>query len=462
MSQAGQRRTIGASAVQPSHLSAGPILAVKLENEPRTHPLPSGEPHVPTVIQIERGLVVAGAVLLALLIAFIAAGGLYLRTSQEPAHRGTARLSIDLSRIGISKSGPLRIDYQRLDRRMRQLAADRSVMGVAIVTIENGDISFAKGYGVTTDGPGGKPVDAHTVFRWASVSKGVAATLVAKLAEKKKLSLRDPVARWAPSLKLPQEAQHVATIDNLLSQSLGIWKNAYDQDLEDGNDPKEIRSRLNQIPLLCPPGKCYSYQNIAYDAASEAAENAGRKPYAELVKEELFAPLGMQSASVTREGLQSSPSWAPPHNGRHELEVSDAYYRVPAAGGINSSIIDLGIWMRAQMGEMPRVLSPKLLRTLHSPRIRTFSIHRQRALDQALKDASYGLGWRIWHYNGRELIGHRGAVDGYRSLILFDPLLKAGVGMLWNSQAVEPTGIQLEVFDMLYNLPFKDWVELER
>ncbi len=443
-------------------LSAGPILAVKLENQSPGEARPSGEPHVPTVTQIERGLVVAGAVLLAVLIAFIAAGGFYLRKSQEPTHRGAARLSIDLSRIGITKSGPLRIDYRRLDQRMRRVAAERSVVGIAIVTIENGDISFAKGYGVTTDGPDGKPVDAHTVFRWASVSKGVAATLVDKLAEQKKLSLRDPVARWAPSLKLPENADQIATIENLLSHSLGIWKNAYDQDLEDGNDPKEIRSRLNQIPLLCPPGKCYSYQNIAYDAASEVAENAGRKPYAELVQKELFAPLGMQSASVTREGLESSPSWAPPHNGRRELKVSDAYYRVPAAGGINSSIIDLGIWMRAQMGEMPRVLSPRLLRSLHGPRIRTFSIHRQRELDRALKDASYGLGWRIWHYNGRELIGHRGAVDGYRSLILFDPLLKAGIGMLWNSQAVEPTGIQLEVFDMLYNLPSKDWVELER
>ena len=178
------------------------------------------------------------------------------------------------------------------------------------------------------------------------------------------------------------------------------------------------------------------------------------------MQDKLFGPLGMQSATVTREGLESSPSWARPHQGRRELKVADAYYRTPAAGGVNSSIIDLGLWMRAQMGRAPSVLSPSMLRELHSPRIRTFSIHRQRDLDRALKDASYGLGWRIWHYNGREVIGHRGAVDGYRSLILFDPVLKAGVGMLWNSTAVEPTGMQLEVFDMLYRQPFRDWMEL--
>jgi beta-lactamase class C len=435
---------------------------VKFPNDPRKDRVAPSERPVPTVIQIERGLIVAAVVIAAVLIAFMAAGGFYLRRVQETPKPGAERLSIDLSRIGISKSGPRRIDYGRLDRRMRLLAAERSVVGVAIVTIENGQISFAKGYGVTTDGDEGRPVDAHTVFRWASVSKGVAATLLAKMAEEKKLSLRDPVSRWAPSLKLPQDAQNVATIDNLLSQSLGIWKNAYDQDLEDGRDPKEIRGRLNQIPLLCPPGKCYSYQNIAYDAASEAAEHAGHKSYAELTQQELFGPLGMQSATTTRDGLMSSPNWARPHTGRRELQVAEAYYRTPAAGGVNSSIIDLGLWMRAQMGQAPRVLSKRLLNDIHSPRIRTFSIHRQRELDQSLKEASYGLGWRIWHYQGRQVIGHRGAVDGYRSLILFDPLLKAGVGMLWNSNAVEPTGMQLEVFDMLYNLPTKDWLELEK
>lgn len=415
---------------------------------------------VPTVISVERGLVVAGAVLLALLIAFIAAGGIYWRSSQTPAKAPVSRLSIDLSRIGITKSGPTRIDYQRLDARMQRLAAKKAVVGVAIVTIENGEISFAKGYGVTTDG--GTPVNAHTVFRWASVSKGVAATLLARLAEQKKLSLTDPVARWAPSLRLPKGNERVATVENLLSQSLGIVKNAYDPDLEDGQDPKAIRNRLNVLFPMCPPGKCYAYQNIAYDAASEIAEHAGRASYARLVQTQLFDPLGMRSASTTREGLESAESWARPHQGRSEKKVKDAYYRVPAAGGINSSIIDMGIWMRAQMGEAPRVLSPRVLRELHTPRIRTYASHPPGEVDRALKDASYGLGWRIYHYAGREVIGHRGAVEGYRSLILFDPVLKAGVGMLWNSNAIEPTGIQLEVFDMLYRQPFHDWAKLDK
>jgi beta-lactamase class C len=423
---------------------------------------PDPDAPVPTVVSIERGLVVAGAVLLVLLIAFIAVGGFYFRAAKAPSAPAFTRLSIDLSRIGITKSGPTRIDYGRLDARMRRLAEKKSVVGVAIVTIENGELSFAKGYGVTTDGGNGQPVTAHTIFRWASCSKGVAATLLAKFAEQRKLALTDPVAKWAPSLKLPKGNEHVATVENLLSQSLGIVKNAYDPDLEDGQDPKAIRNRLNALFPMCPPGKCYAYQNIAYDAASEIAEHAGHASYDRLVREQIFGPLGMQSASTTRDGLESSPSWARPHQGRSEKKVSDAYYRIPAAGGINSSIIDLGLWMRAQMGEVPRVLSPSVLRALHTPRIRTYASHPPGEVDRALKDASYGLGWRIYHYAGREVIGHRGAVEGYRSLILFDPVLKAGVGMLWNSNAIEPTGIQLEVFDMLYRQPFHDWAKLDK
>ena len=51
---------------------------------------------------------------------------------------------------------------------------------------------------------------------------------------------------------------------------------------------------------------------------------------------------------------------------------------------------------------------------------------------------------------------------GYRSLILFDPALKSGVVAMWNSNAGQPGGLEFEVMDMLYRLPFRDWLELER
>jgi beta-lactamase class C len=59
------------------------------------------------------------------------------------------------------------------------------------------------------------------------------------------------------------------------------------------------------------------------------------------------------------------------------------------------------------------------------------------------------------------VVGHRGGVRGYRSLIMFDPELRTGVVVLWNSSAIQPGGLEFEVMDMLYGLPFHDWMEVD-
>lgn len=358
--------------------------------------------------------------------------------------------------------GPHRIDYDRLDRAFEHLVEGGDMVGLAVAIVENGQFSFVKGYGVTQAG-GDDPVGPRTVFRWASLSKGVAATLVAELAARKKFSLDDPVGRYAPSLKLPEGTEKVATIRDLLSHRLGIVRNAYDDKLEEGQNPRAIRTALGTLPPYCKPGVCHAYQNVAYDAASEIVETVTHQRYATQAKKRLFAPLGMDSASLTKEGLEASPSWARPHRGRHGLAVEDAYYRVPAAGGVNSSIFDLGLWMRAQMGMVPAVLSQPLLATLHAQLVETDSARPRRSpYDHAMSDAYYGLGWREFHYQGHLLVGHRGAVSGYRSLILFDPAMKAGIAMLWNSESPKPVPAQMDVMDMLYGLPDHDWMGLEK
>src|SRR4030095_9041003 len=76
--------------------------------------------------------------------------------------------------------------------------------------------------------------------------------------------------------------------------------------------------------------------------------------------------------------------------------------------------------------------------------------------------AWYGYGGRSYQYAGHHIIGHRGGINGYRSLILFDPEKKSGVVALWNSNTNQPGGLEFEVMDMLYGLPFRDWLELNR
>lgn len=364
--------------------------------------------------------------------------------------------------VGESRAGPSVIDYRRVDERLRRLMVRNSMVGLGVGIIENGEIRFLQGYG-TTAADNHEPVTVDTVFRWASLSKGVAGDMVALLVHDHKLSLFDPINRWSASLRLPGGAEARATVSDVLTHRLGLFSHAQDSRLEDDYDPRWLRATLSTLHLICAPGQCHAYQNVAYDAASEVVERATGSPYREVVLQRLFRPLGMNSASLTREGLIGSPSWARPHvGGRHPIEVAEAYYRVPAAGGVNSSIKDLALWMRAQMGLAPDVLPPEVLAMVQEPRARTPGEDaRRRRQAERISQSHYGLGWRIYDYAGHRVIGHHGGVRGYRSLILFDPERKTGVVALWNSSTSQPGGVELEVMDMLYGLPFHDWLQLD-
>src|SRR3546814_3991363 len=76
--------------------------------------------------------------------------------------------------------------------------------------------------------------------------------------------------------------------------------------------------------------------------------------------------------------------------------------------------------MEAQMGKEPDVLTPAVLKELHVGRVNTRAPYGPTALGRALHDATYGLGWRSFTYAGHRLVGHSGAVAGYRSTMMFD------------------------------------------
>jgi len=390
-------------------------------------------------------------------------GASLLAMRPHPTNRPTADIAGQhLKLASLSTSARRDVDYGLLDARLKRLMMKPTMVGLAVGVVENGRITFLRGYGETLAGSG-DPVGPGTVFRWASVSKGVAATMVAKLAEEGKIRLDAPVADYAPDLKLPAGYEHRATVGDLLSHRLGLYRNAYDNKLEEGQDPSFLRQTLAQLNPVCPPGTCWSYQNVAYDASSEMVSRVTGMPYEQAVKSYLFNPIGMTSGSVSMAGLEANRSWARPHTvGRRPLPMVDTYYKVPGAGGVNSNIKDMALWMLAQMGEMPDVLDGQLLDTIHAPYVVTPGERgRLRKFLERLGTAWYGFGWRSYDYSGHRIVGHRGGINGYRSLILFDPAKKSGVVALWNSNTSQPGGLEFEVMDMIYHLPFRDWLELD-
>ncbi|MFN4185595.1 MAG: serine hydrolase domain-containing protein [Hyphomonas sp.] len=373
---------------------------------------------------------------------------------------------LSLAAGGASAQG---VDYERLDQRLTQLSREDDMVGLAVAVIEGGEITFAQGYGVTAEGEG--PVTRDTVFRWASLSKGVATSLVTKLAMEGRFALTDTLDSFHTSLRLPGGGERLATLEDLMAHRVGVVSNAYDTMLEDGGDPADIRHRLGSLKVSCPIRECHSYQNVAFDAVSEIVEGATGLPYAAAAEIILFRPLKMTTASTGRATLIDSVSWAKPYETRRgstlpiRQTVKEPYYKVPAAGGVNGSILDLAQFARAQMGLAPSVLTPDTLTALHTPRVYTprEQARLRNQFESRMQDARYGLGWRVYKYDvtGNRVVGHRGAVEGYRSLMLFDPELDTGVVALWNSSSRRPVGIELEVMDMVYGLPPRDWMKID-
>jgi len=393
-------------------------------------------------------------------------GASLLAMRPHPATEGKQDPRITAAHLKLAAVSPASrqdVDYRQLDARLKELMAKPAMVGLAVGVVENGRITFLQGYGETLAGSG-DPVTPDTVFRWASTSKGVAATMVAKLAEQGKIDLKAPVVNYAPDLKLPAGNEYKASVGDLLSHRLGLYRNAYDNKLEEGLDPSFLRQSLAQLNPVCAPGTCWDYQNVAYDASSEMVSRITHLPYEQAVKRYLFNPIGMSSGSVSMAGLQSNRSWAKPHSaGRRPEPIVDTYYKVPGAAGINSNVKDMALWMEAQMGEMPDVLDANVLDTIHAPYVVTPTERgRLRKFLERIGTAWYGYGWRSYDYAGHRIIGHRGGIKGYRSLILFDPNKKSGVVALWNSDTWQPGGLEFEVMDMIYDLPFRDWLELKR
>ncbi len=351
-----------------------------------------------------------------------------------------------------------RIDYRRLDLQLIELSMRPEMAGLAVAVVEDGDIRFVHTYGVT-DLSARTPVTPDTLFRWASVSKTATGMLAASLASEGVVDLERPVSGWQTSLRLPDGAESYVTFAQLLSHQTGLPKNAYDDKLEAGESPDIVRAGMVNAPLKCAPGTCHSYQNIAFDAASEILGQAVSGPFPGAVRDRFFRPLGMSSATYGMAGLTGAEDWARPHHLGQVRQLKEAYWHVPAAAGINSNITDFAKWMQAAMGERPDIMPAAVLQLAQNPRTETPKLY-SGDLAKALSNAGYGLGWRSFDYAGHRLIGHSGSVAGYRATMIFEPATRTGVVAMWNSNWGIPFRIPFSVLDSYHNRKGSVWLDL--
>lgn len=346
------------------------------------------------------------------------------------------------------------------------VGASPQITGLSVAVVKDNQIIFKRGVGVT-DTATRAPVKPETVFRLASLSKAFASTLAG-------LMVRDGVIRWdtrivslLPTFALADTSGEKLTVMDIMSQRVGLPHNAFDNSLESDEPYPLLVDRLRSVPLNCPVGACYGYQNIAFSLIGDVTYAATGNFFHYQVEKRLFHPLGMNTATYGREALEASASWARPHvragkNAWRTISPKENYYRVPPAAGINASINDMSQWLIAQMGGRPDVLPADLLTELHAPLVDTPRELRGSPWRRGrLNDAHYGLGWRVFDYAGEPMVFHGGAVQGYRSVIAFLPKQRFGLVMLWNTETALPTGLLPMVMDRYLGLPSVNWAGIQ-
>jgi beta-lactamase class C len=357
-------------------------------------------------------------------------------------------------------------DVRLFEAVAQDLVANQRVPGLAMAIVHDGKVLSARGYGIT-DVQNAEPVDAHTVFRLASLSKSFAGTVTGMLVSEGALRWDSRVADYMPALRFsePAAAERL-TVADVLSHRVGLRRHTYDRDIEANADYRDLVQKLSLAPMTCMPGDCYDYQNVAFSLVGDVVFAASGQFYNEAVTRKVLKPLGMHDASLGLEGIMASPRWARPHvrvgAGWRSLTPKPTYYRVSPAAGVNASISDMAQWLLAHGGHRPDVLPAPLLATLQAPivgtpgELRGTSWRRER-----LNAAGYGLGWRVYDYAGHRMVFHGGAVQGYRGVMAMLPERDLGVVILWNSDSGLPSGLLPTILDRAIGLPQQPWLEID-
>lgn len=351
-----------------------------------------------------------------------------------------------------------------IDALVREALDVWGVPGVAVAVVRDDEVIYLKGHGVRELGRP-EPVTPDTLFPIASCTKGFTTAAMAMLADEGKLDWDDPVRKHVPYFRLYDPAADVAvTLRDLVTHRTGLRNH----DLLWYHSPlpqEELIRRLAYLKPDRPFRTTFQYQSTMFTTAGRAVASASGKPWGEFVRERLFEPLGMKTATVTTVAAEKAPDRATGHRRRGDHVEVEPWYRIEepdAAGSVCASARDLATWARFQLGDGTwqgkRLLSEASLNELHTPQIVVRLEGGTRAMNPDTQQMSYGLGWLLFDHRGHLLWAHAGAIDGFRTYITLVPEKKLAVVLVNNLHQV-PMNLPLTnaLLDRLLGLPPKDW-----
>jgi CubicO group peptidase (beta-lactamase class C family) len=308
------------------------------------------------------------------------------------------------------------------------------VPGVGIAVIHEGQIEWARSYGVA--GPDGAPVTADTLFQAASISKPVMATVALRLAQQKAIDLDIDVKAYLGGWALPRDADaagRLVTLRELLHHTAGVNVHGFA-----GYAPGTAIPTLDQILNGAPPanseafrvdttpGTLWRYSGGGYVVIRKALEDATGAPFADLARRFVLAPAGMTHSTFAQPlpaDLQKAAAWPYGADGQPLKEGAHVYPEV-TPDGLWTTPTDLARFVvqvqQSLNGGHGGLLDPAIAREMLAP--------------GGL--ANWGLGWGLGGGSDRPYFWHSGSNAGFKSM-LFAYGDGDGVVIMTNSDAGE-------------------------
>lgn len=305
---------------------------------------------------------------------------------------------------------------------------------LSIVNMQSSDYIHTMGF---TKVGSSQRVNQHTRFRLASVSKTFAGSLAAKLASEGEIDLYQPISDYIPEFANTDYKDNLK-VYHILSHSSGLVPNAYDNLIESRMSYPDIIEKLLTVAPICDPGQCYGYQNVMFSLIDDVILRSTHKSYSQWLNDAIFTPLKMHDTSLGYDAMVQDKNYAFPHvRGKkrwYSAKLKKNYYKVAPAAGINASAADMAIWLKAQLGQYPNVLSLDALAVQTRPYTHTKKEQYRRVWKGHLSETFYGLGWRVYNYDDETLYYHSGWVQGYRTDLVVFPHLNVGFSLIINAE----------------------------
>ncbi|MEP2023773.1 MAG: serine hydrolase [Reichenbachiella sp.] len=358
------------------------------------------------------------------------------------------------------------VDLEALDVYFEKMTKDWDVPSMSIGIVKDGDLVFAKGYGVKEIGTKETP-DRNTLYAIASNSKAFTSAIIAQLVEEGKLDWDGNVKDYYPEFELydPWVTAHT-TIRDILSHRVGlgtfsgdvIW---YKSDFT----PVEILSKIKNIPPAYDFRAGYGYSNLMYITAGEIIREVTGKSWAENVIERILIPLGMDRTITSPQALDLKGNFATPHSRRDEKNIPivwEDWEEIGALGGLISSVEDLSKWLITNMNHgvngtdtLFSASSRNLMWTPHN----NFVVDHTKPNDFNRHFNGYGLGWGLSDYQGNLRVGHTGGYDGMLTAINMIPDQNLGVIVLTNGMKSPMMAATYYALDQFLGVDGPDWSE---